>query len=254
MTRWISVGLAALMLFDPLNAGAQRTHIADSAIAPSLLVSALSPPSRRYELGDSVLARRFVRLETQYSATSTAGVPTMFVLGLRSDDVSVDSSGWNSTVMGVRTGVASNAAGDGVTVSAVEVYFGGRTLGHMEGSGPNVGAEIVAGWSGVAKTRASLAFRFPIEFIRGRGPVSASFSLVPAIAWGHLRLRSCEDRGSGDGCSPQGVQGAMGRTRFVLGTGVTLRAAPGMAFTLGAQQLFARDQQPRFALALAVGG
>ena len=254
MTRLTWVGLVALTLFAPLDARAQRVHIADSSIAPALLVSALSLPSRTYELGDSVFSQRFVRIETQYSATSTTGVPTAFVLGVRSDGVAFDSTGWNAGVMGVRTAFARNDAGDGIAVSAVEMYFGGRTLGHMEGPGPNIGAEIVAGWSGLAKRRGHLAFRFPIELIKGRGPVSASFSLVPTIAWGQLRLRSCEDRGSGDGCSPNGVQGATGPGRFVLGTGVTLGVGPGVSFTLGAQQLFAREQQPRFAVALALGG
>ena len=254
MTRLMWLGLSPLVFFAPLDARAQRTHVADSSIAPALLVSALSLPSRTYELGDSAFSRRLLRVETQYSATSTTGVPTLFVLGVRSDGVSVDSTGSNGSVMGVRTGFARNDARDGVVLSAIEVYFGGRTLGHMDGRGPNIGGEIVAGWSGLVKKRGHLAFRFPIEFITGSGPVSASFSLVPAIAWGQLRLRSCEDRGSGDGCSPHGVQGATGPGRFVLGTGVTLGVGPGVSFTLGAQQLFAREQQPRFAIAFAVGG
>lgn len=55
------------------------------------------------------------------------------------------------------------------------------------------------------------------------------------------------------GCSPHGFQFAMGRTRFVLGTGVTASLRPGLALTAGAQHLFARTQQPRFALGLALG-
>ena len=79
------------------------------------------------------------------------------------------------------------------------------------------------------------------------------FSIVPAVAWGQLRFRTCEDRGSGDGCSPHGVQFAMGRTRFVLGTGVTFSTRAGLSLTAGAQHMFARTQQPRFALALGLG-
>ena len=45
----------------------------------------------------------------------------------------------------------------------------------------------------------------------------------------------------------------MGRTRFVLGTGLTLSNRRGLSVTAGAQQLFARTQQPRFVLALALG-
>lgn len=177
------------------------------------------------------------------------------MLGVRSDGVELDSLGWNASVFGLRSGFARTGVGnDDIRLSALEAYFGGRNLGHMEGGRANLGAEIVAGWSRMdANTRASLALRFPVEFISRRGPVSAAFSVVPAVAWGHLRFRSCEDHGSGDGCSPHGIQFAMGRTRFVLGTGVTLSTRRGLSVTAGAQQLFARTQQPRFVLALAAG-
>ena len=250
-----AITLAVLVIATPPDAPAQR-HVADSSIAPSLLVGALSlPSSARYTPSDSVFARRFTRGEIQYNRTATAGMPSMVVLGVRSDDVTLDSLNWNASVFGLRTGLTRSGAGnDDLRVSALELYFGGRTLGHMEGGRANVGAEIVAGWSRMeSNTRASVAFRFPVEFISGRGPASVAFSIVPAVAWGQLRFRSCEDRGSGDGCSPHGFQFAMGRTRFVLGTGLTLSTRRGLSVTAGAQQLFARTQQPRFALALALG-
>ena len=248
--------LAIVAAAAPYDALAQR-HVADSSIAPSLLVGALSLPSAvRYTTRDSVFARRFTRGEVQYNRTSTAGMPSMLVLGVRSDEVTLDSLGWNASVFGLRTGFARTGAGDDdVRLSALELYFGGRSMGHLEGGRANVGAEIVAGWSGLEdNARASLAFRFPVEFIRGRGPSSVAFSLVPAIAWGQIRFRSCEDRGPGDGCNQNGFQLAMGRTRFVLGTGITLNTGAGFSITAGAQHMLAREQQPRFALALALGG
>ena len=240
----------------PLEALAQL-HVADSSIAPSLLVGALSLPSAGpHAPSDSVWVRRFTRGEVQYNRTSTAGMPSMLVLGVRSDQVTLDSLGWNAGVFGLRTGFARSGAGDDdIRLSALELYFGGRTMGHLEGARANVGAEIVAGWSGLeSNTRGSLAFRFPVEFIRGRGPGSVAFSIVPAVAWGQIRFRSCEDRGPGDGCNQSGFQLAMGRTRFVLGTGITLNTGAGFSITAGAQHMFARTQQPRFALALALGG
>lgn len=252
----IALACAVLAVTLPGEAFAQRHAISDSSIAASLLVGALSLPSpARYPLGDSVFARRFTRGEIQYNRTSMADIQSMVVVGVRSDDVTLDSLNWNATVFGLRTGLTRTAAGnDDLRVSALELYFGGRTLGHMEGGRANVGTEIVVGWSGLeSNTRASLGFRFPVEFISRRGPASVAFSLVPAVAWGQLRFRSCEDTGSGDGCSPHGIQFAMGRTRFVLGTGLTLATRRGISVTAGAQQLFARTQQPRFALALALG-
>lgn len=252
----IALVCALLAVTLPDGAFAQRHAISDSSIGSSLLVGALSVPSAaRFTRGDSGFARRFIRGEIQYNRTSTADMPSVVVLGVRSDDVTLDSLGWNATVFGLRTGFTRSSAGDDdIRLSALELYFGGRTLGHMEGGRANVGAEIVAGWSRMeANTRASLAFRFPVEFISGRGPASVAFSIVPAVAWGQLRFRSCEDLGPGDGCNQSGFQFAMGRTRFVLGTGVTLTMRRGLSVTAGAQQLFARTQQPRFALALALG-
>lgn len=260
MTRPMSFTRSAILLgiitaTAPYDAHAQR-HMADSSIAPSLLVSALSLPSTgHYRARDSVFARRLTRGEVQYNRTSTTGMPSMLVLGVRSDDVTLDSLGWNASVLGLRTGFARTGAGDDdIRLSALELYFGGRTMGHLEGGRANAGAEIVAGWSRLqSNTRASLAFRFPVEFIRERGPGSVAFSLVPAVAWGQIRFRPCEDRGPGDGCNQSGFQLAMGRTRFVLGTGITLSTRAGFSITAGAQHLFAREQQPRLALALALG-
>lgn len=251
----IAIAMAIATAATPYGALAQR-HTADSSIAPSLLVGALSlPSSARYTPSDSVFARRFTRGEIQYNRTATAGMPSMIVLGVRSDDVTLDSLNWNASVFGLRTGLTRGGAGDDdLRVSALELYFGGRTLGHMEGGRANAGAEIVAGWSRMeSNTRASLAFRFPVEFISRRGPASVAFSIVPAVAWGQLRFRSCEDRGPGDNCNQQGFQFVVGRTRFVLGTGVTFSTKAGVSLTVGAQQLFARTQQPRFALALGLG-
>lgn len=254
------IALAAIALFLAASgdAQAQRHAIADSSLAPSLLTGAVTLPST-YGVSqtDSAFSRRFTRIDAQYSRTSTVGVPSMLILGLRSDDVSRDSTGWSASVFGIRTGLAQKADGTGdVTLSAIELYFGGRTLGHLERRGwPNIGMEAVAGWNGMeTRTRASFALRMPVELIRGNGKARVAFSLVPAMAWGQIRIRSCDDLGPGDGCSPQGIQLAAGRTRFVLGTGVTLAAGRGLSVTAGAQHMFARSQQPRFTLALGLGG
>ena len=256
LPKAIALACAVMTVTMPAEASAQRHAISDSSIAASLLVGALSLPSAaRYTPDDSVFARRFVRGEIQYNRTSTADMQSMVVVGVRSDDVTLDSLGWNASVFGVRAGLArSGTANDDIRVSAMELYLGVRSLGHMEGARANLGAEIVAGWGRLeSNSRASLAFRFPMELVQGRGPVSATFSLVPAIAWGRLRFRSCQDRGPGDGCNQNGFQFVMGRTRFVLGTGVTLALGPGVSLTAGAQHMFARTQQPRFALALGLG-
>ena len=252
------LGLALLTLTGSSDALAQRHAIADSSVGRSLLTAAVTLPST-YAVSprDSAFARRFIRLETQYTRTSAMGVPSMLILGLRSDNVSRDSAGWNASVFGIRTGLAQKADGSrDVTLSAVELYFGGRTLGYLERPGwPNIGVEAVAGWSGIeTRMRASFALRFPVEVIRGNGPTRVAFSVVPTMAWGQVRFRSCEDRGPGDNCGSLGIQLAAGRTRFVLGTGVTLAAGRGVSVTAGAQHMFARSQQPRFTLALGLGG
>jgi len=238
------------------HAALAQHPVADSSIGASLLVGALQLPSAAgYAPGDSTFARRLTRGEVQYARTSTAGMPATLVFGVRSDVVTLDSLDWNATVFGLRTGFARGNADDDIRLSALELYFGGRNLGHMEGGPANVGAEIVAGWSRPeSNSRATLAFRFPVEFIRGQGRSSVAFSIVPAVAWGQLRFRSCEDTGPGDNCNQAGFQFVAGRTRFVLGTGVTLNTRAGFSITAGAQHMFARTQQPRFALALSLGG
>lgn len=56
-----------------------------------MLVAALSLPSPAgYTPSDSVFARRFTRGEIQYNRTSTAGMPSMIAVGVRSDDVTLD--------------------------------------------------------------------------------------------------------------------------------------------------------------------
>lgn len=255
--RAIALACSVLAVTMPDRALAQRHATSDSSIAGALLVGALSLPSAApYMPNDSIFARRFTRAEVQYNRTSTADMRSMVVLGVRSDGVRRDSLGWNASVFGLRAGLARSGTGeDHIRVSAMELYYGVRTMGHMEGASANIGAEIVAGLSrmGAAHTRTSLAFRFPVEFIRGRGPASATFLIVPAIAWGRPRFRSCEDLGPGDGCNQAGFQFVMGRTRFVLGAGVTMSTKAGVSLTAGAQHMFAHTQQPRFALALALG-
>lgn len=110
--KGIVLTMAVLTVATPRDTLAQR-HVADSSITPSLLVGALSiPSSARYTPTDSVFARRFTRAEIQYNRTSTADMSSMVVVGVRSDDVTLDSLNWNASVFGVRAGLARSGTGN----------------------------------------------------------------------------------------------------------------------------------------------
>lgn len=205
----------------------QKHAIADSSLAPSLLtVAATLPSTYDVSLTDSAFSRRFTRIDAQYSRTSTVGVPSMLILGLRSDDVSRDSTGWTASVFGIRTGLAQKANGSGdVTLSAIELYFGGRTLGHLERRGwPNIGMEAVAGGA---------AWR------RGR--------VLPSLC-------ACRSSSFGRRLQPSGNPARRGAHAVRARHGRHARGGRGVSVTAGAQHMFARSQQPRFTLALGLGG
>jgi hypothetical protein len=257
LMRRILMGISLLGASLPgVAAGAQGRihHVTDSAIAGSLLlVSPLaSLPPRAGDGGDYVLSRR---VETQYSRSFHAVSPTQLVIGLRTDAQQRDSSDWSSLAFGIRAGIRGGENSEGAALSSLELSLGARNLGHFgERPKPNVGVDVVAGLSWLeADAKGLLAVRAPVELISHRSAGALSLSIVPALAWGHLRFRQCEDRGPGDNCGSLGVQLAAGVTRVVLGASLGASLAAGMAATVGVQHVFAPEQKPRLTAGLAFG-
>lgn len=110
--------------------------------------------------------------------------------------------------------------------------------------------DVESSWTTQRGARAlSLGARAPIT-VRARTASPWSGWLAPGIAWGHVRIRSCVDRGPDDNCGDLGLQVEPGRTRFTIGTGGAYhwRAAHIVAHA-GVQQMITGADRP----VLAVG-
>lgn len=143
---------------------------------------------------------------------------------------------------------------DGPMLSMGALRVGGwwATRHGLDGSRQRGGAELVAGVGRDGDhSSTTLGLRFPVELAASGRYGSLALTVTPAMGWGRLDLRECEDRGPGDNCGDLQVRLALGRTRYLLGAGVAaeLRQS-GLAMTAGVQRLFARGQPVRLAVGL----
>ena len=107
--------------------------------------------------------------------------------------------------------------------------------------------DLVVGWGNLAvDTRASVGFRIPIEWVGESRHGRITVFAAPSVAWGHIRVRPCEDRGPGDNCGDLGMQVAPGRTRFLLAGGTSVTVLPArLSVVAGVQRLFAKEEESR---------
>jgi len=148
----------------------------------------------------------------------------------------------------VRVGVRAGERAEAQPLSALELYIGVRTMAFLdEPSLPDVGIDLVAGWGNLGvDTRASLGFRVPIEMVRETKHGRLTVFAAPTMAWGHIRVRPCDDDGPGDNCSDLGVQAVFGRTRFLMAGGASLSVLPArLSVVAGVQRLFAKQEETR---------
>jgi hypothetical protein len=247
--------LGALTL--PCALAAQKHAVTDQSLASSLLAASVPFPSAPQRLwADSLDSTERVRFEFGYSRLVLGGAASPLMIGgIRWDHPQRDSTGHSAAVVGLRFGFQPmEEAREGRFPAAVELHAGARSLGFVEGSRrPDVGFDIVVGWSNLGeRTNGSLGLRFPVEVTRRNGWGRLTFGVVPTVAWGHIRFRSCEDRGRGDNCGDLGIQLEFGRTRFLLAGGMSVGLDPaGLAISVGTQQLLAAGQDPRLALGLS---
>ena len=140
-------------------------------------------------------------------------------------------------------------------VSALELYAGGRTqvLPHATVR-PDAGVDAAVGWGGFGEdTRASFALRFPVEVAGSARGARLSAFAAPTMAWGYIRMRSCEDRGPGDNCGDLGLQLAWGQTRYILSGGISAAAERiGLAASVGVQRLVAPREVARLWLGVSI--
>ena len=241
----------------PLTAiPAQERSPTDRSLGASLLaVSVPGPSAPLWRLRDSTKSKSVARFEATYGRAFTGdqigGVQPTVVLAIRGENQSVDSAGRyerGATVVGVRVGVRVGERAEAQPLSALELYIGVRTMAFLdEPSLPDVGIDLVAGWGNLgADTRASLGFRVPIEMVRETKHGRLTVFAAPTMAWGHIRVRPCDDDGPGDNCGDLGVQAVFGRTRFLMAGGASLSVLPArLSVVAGVQRLFAKQEETR---------
>lgn len=257
MRRMATALPAVALIAAPLaTIAAQDRSPTDRSLGASLLaVSVPGPSAPLWTLRDSAPSATHARIEASYGRAFTGGhiggVQPTVVLGLRGESQSRDSAGnyqRGATVVGMRVGVRAGERAEAQPISALELYFGARSMSFLDKPYlPDIGIDLVAGWGNLGvDTRASLGFRVPIEMIGESRYGRVTLFAAPSVAWGHIRVRSCEDRGPGDNCGDLGMQAVLGRTRFLLAGGASLSVLPArLSITAGVQRLYARDEESR---------
>lgn len=249
-------GLAALSLLLCAPLRAQDRSPTDRSLGASLLaVSVPGPSAPLWALGDSSPSRTRARIEAVYGRAvvgdRVGGVQPTVVLGLRGESQTRDSAGnyqRGAAVVGARVGIRAGDRAAAQPISALELYVGGRSMSFLDRPYlPDIGVDLVTGWGNLGvDTRASLGLRVPIEMVAQSRYGRVTLFAAPTMAWGHIRVRSCEDRGPGDNCGDLGMQAVFGRTRFLLAGGGSVSLLPArVSVTLGAQRLYARDEETR---------
>jgi hypothetical protein len=243
-------------LLVPAALFAQKHAVTDRALSTSLLAAAVPfPSSSQRAWQDSLhLPERF-RMDVGYSRVGIgAAAEPLLIAGLRTDFASSDPESLTAAMTGIRMGVRPTEDATGSRPFAVEGYAGIRTLAHPDrGRLPDMGVDVAVGWSNLGeRSHGTLGVRFPFEFVQARSWGRLTFALVPTMAWGHIRVRQCENLGSGDNCGDLGLQLEFGRTRFLMAGGVSAGLnSTGLALSLGTQQLLVTGQEPRLSVGLS---
>lgn len=260
--RFAATMLCAIAVQAPAALHAQARSPTDRSLTASLLAVSIPGPVAPFTAGaDSGAAAQATHFEIDYGRVMPGdligGDHQVVVLGVRSESQATDRDGVRvrgSGVVGARLGLRAGDRGDAQAISAWEVYFGGRNL--ITSAKPewlDAGLEVAVGWGNLGLgQRASLGFRAPIELVHEVRQARATVFLVPGMAWGHIRTRSCEDNGPGDNCGDLGVQLAAGRTRFLLGGGAGVTLLPSrLSIVAGVQRLFAVGEETRLWMGVA---
>jgi hypothetical protein len=235
---------------------AQDRSPTDRSLGGSLLaVSVPGPSAPLWKLRDSVRSKTATRFEAIYGRAVTGdrvgGVQPSVVLGIRTETQSRDSAGNfqpGAGIAGARVGLRAGERAGNQPLSALELYFGARNMGFLDRKYvPDVGIDFVVGWGNLGiDNRASMGFRIPIEIVSENRYGRFTVFAAPTMAWGHIRVRSCEDRGPGDNCGELGMQAVFGRTRFLLAGGTSLTVLPArLSVVAGVQRLFAKEEESR---------
>ena len=249
------IGLASVSAVAQLPAQ-DRTPTDRSLGASLLAVSVPGPSAPLWQLRDTSRKEAAkTRLEAIYGRAVTGdrigGVQPTVVLGLRYEEQTRDSAGHvnrGAGVTGARIGLRAGDRADNQPLSALELYIGGRNMAFLDKPYlPDVGIDFVVGWGNLGvDTRASMGFRVPIELVGENKYGRFTLFAAPSMAWGHIRVRSCEDRGPGDNCGDLGMQAVFGRTRFLLAGGTSLTVLPTrLSIVAGVQRLYAKGEESR---------
>ena len=242
-------------------AGAQERNPTDRSLAASLVaVSMPSPAGAAWMIGDSAKSASATRFDLAWGHAvrgSYGSRHETIVVGLREETIERDSAGARASAGygGVRVGFRAADAGGAGQLSALELYGGGRSqvLPHATVR-PDAGVDAVVGWGGFGgNTRASFALRFPVEVAAGSRGARFSVFAAPTMAWGYIRMRSCEDLGPDDNCGDLHVQLAWGQTRYILSGGISAAVERiGLAASVGVQRLVAPGEVARLWLGLSI--
>lgn len=235
---------------------AQDRSPTDRSLGASLLAVSLPGPSvPRLRRPDSTKSESVVRFEATYGRAFTGGqiggVQPMVVLGIRGEQQKRDSDGnyegGPNAVGGGRVGIRAGERAEEQPISAIELYVGVRNITIRKPSLPDVGIDLVAGWGNIGvDTRGSIGLRVPIEMVSETKHGRLTVFAAPTIAWGHIRVRPCEDRGPDDNCGDLGIQAVLGRRRFLIAGGASLSVLPArLSVVAGVQRLFARQEETR---------
>lgn len=241
--------------------GAQERNPTDRSLAASLAaVSMPSPPGPAWMIGDSTRSATATRFDLAWGRAARGSYGSRHetvVFGLRGETIERDSAGTRASAgyVGARIGLRAADPGGLGQLSALEFYGGGRSqvLPHAAVR-PDAGVDAVLGWGGFGgDTRASFALRFPVEIAGGSRGARISVFAAPTMAWGYIRMRSCEDLGPDDNCGDLHVQLAWGQTRYILSGGVSAAVERiGLAASAGVQRLVAPGEVARFWLGVSI--
>lgn len=241
--------------------GAQERNPTDRSLAASLVaVSMPSPPGPAWMIGDSAKSASATRFDLAWGRAvrgSYGSRHETIVFGLRGETIERDSAGTRASAgyAGARIGLRSADAGGLGQLSALELYAGGRSQVLPDAAvRPDAGVDAVVGWGGFGgDTRASFALRFPVEIAtRSRGARFSVFA-APTMAWGYIRMRSCEDLGPDDNCGDLHVQIAWGQTRYIVSGGLSAAVERiGLAASVGVQRLVAPGEVARLWVGVSI--
>ena len=243
--------LIGVLLCAPTLPAQERTP-SDRSLAQSLLaVSFPAPSGPVWDAPGAAKGDEKTRFDLSYGRALRAGAGGLrqtLVLAVRGEELTMQATGPTAGVLGARVGLRADDPASSLSITSAEVYFGGRTMNHgASAAGVEGGFDVLFGWGGIGTdTRASFGMRVPVELVARARATRFTLFAAPAVAWGHLRFRACENRGPGDNCGDLGVQLALGRGRVVAAGGASLTLLPArLSLAGGIQRLFARGETER---------